>query len=136
MTKTLEQKRAAFALEKIQAINERIAGEYATLAKRLPSMVIQCGVGQSLAFLLSKAKEREECETMHTHLEEWLNGPIDDQYPRRIYNSTKLIEALMHGSRQDYTAAQEEALALLEWFSKFATAFLAQPKQSQGGSRP
>jgi CRISPR-associated protein Cmr5 len=134
MTKTLEQKRAAFALAKVQAVNGEIAGEYATLAKRLPSMVIQCGVGQSLAFLLSK--EREECKIMYSHLEEWLNGPIDEQHPRRIYNSTKLIEGLMHGSRQDYTAAQEEALSLLEWFSKFATAFLVQPKPSQGGSRP
>jgi CRISPR-associated protein Cmr5 len=128
LNRTLEQQRACYALECIRGHEkDRAAKEYGSLVRGLPSMVLQNGLGQALAFLLARAggdTEKPPAGQIYAELQGWLAGAADDKRPDRIYSHGGLIDGLMGGSRQDYRRAQLNALALLAWMRKFADAWL------------
>jgi CRISPR-associated protein Cmr5 len=111
--KLLSQKRAAYAHERVKE-NEKDR-DYARLCRNLPVMLLQNGLGQSLAFLLSKGSE-DAPRRLYGDISGWLIGE------RRIYSGNGLIEAVMEGDRRRYMAAQEEALELSGWLKRFADA--------------
>lgn len=128
-TRTLEQKRANFAMKAIKEQQEKknTAKDYATKVRGLSTMVLQNGLGQALAYLLADANgERSKPSyKVYTLLNDWLVGAADELHPERVYTvSDDLIDALMSGSRQDYQRAQQATLALLAWMHKFADAYL------------
>ena len=134
-TQTLEQKRALYALDVIQRHSTRgddkYKRRYGTLVRSLPSMILQNGLGQALAYLLAdagKSEEEKPALALYRELQEWLRGPKDGETrPERVYPDGDLIQALMQGSRFDYRRAQEASLALFAWTRKFADAYL--PKE-------
>ncbi|OAT80421.1 type III-B CRISPR module-associated protein Cmr5 [Desulfotomaculum copahuensis] len=130
MSRTLEQKRAAHALEKVEQIKKLHEDEqkkYSSYVKSLPAAILMNGLGQAAAGLLARAKGKPE--DMHAmlfaHLEEWLcrkneNSPYQ--------GGEGLIVAITARDRNAYLRAQVEALAWLQWLKKFATAYLKQPE--------
>lgn len=140
MSRTLEQRRAAFALAFIDNQQQRLGKEdkekLNTHIHKSPSLILQCGLGQTLAFLLADAGKKESTDAgkapkpsiLYNTLQNWLCGAEDDDiHPMRVYRQTKLIEALVSGSRSEYFRAQEEALMLLNWLKKFVDAKLYTP---------
>lgn len=132
-SRTLEQERARYALSCIrkhipgQGAKDGEARKYGTLVRRLPTMVLQNGLGQALAFLLADAEGREDkpSRRLYDELEIWLHGAPGAERPDRVYqNGRDLIDALMEGTRDDYRRAQMAALGLLVWMRKFADAYL------------
>lgn len=125
MSRTLEQQRAAFALEFINAqlaVEQKDKDKLNTHIHKLPSLILQCGLGQALAFLLADAGGKQvPSKILYDALQEWLCA---EQRPMRVYRRTQLIEALVEGSRNEYFRAQEESLMLLNWLKKFAAAKL------------
>ncbi|MGR8935042.1 MAG: type III-B CRISPR module-associated protein Cmr5 [Gammaproteobacteria bacterium] len=129
MSRTLEQRRAAFALQFIDQQLQRdkeYRDKLNTHIHKSPSLILQCGLGQALAFLLADAEgEPKPSQTLYNTLQDWLCGPDNvEQCPMRIYQQTGLIEALVNGSREEYFRAQEESLMLFNWLKKFAAAKL------------
>lgn len=133
MKHTLEQLRAKYALDVINnKISNSKAAEYGSIVRRLPSMILNNGLGQSLAFLKAKAKsddrnsnENNEMDLLYKDLQDWLCGEIDnDKHPRRIYKEGEFIKLLIEGDRSQYFQAQQESLSLLTWMKKFADAYL------------
>jgi CRISPR-associated protein Cmr5 len=131
-SRTMEQERALFALEQIKN-SETAAGDdskklrkYATFVRRLPTMVLQNGLGQTLAFLLADAEgnDGEPSKWLYDQLQEWLLGAPVDNRPERVYSNGDLIKELVKGSRDNYRRAQIGALGLLSWMRKFADAYL------------
>jgi CRISPR-associated protein Cmr5 len=124
MSRTLEQERAAFAMGKVlppPVTEEKEQGNYATLIRKLPAMVIHNGLGQSLAYLLADAERHETKPSwkLYKCIEEWVCGRMN------IYDPQKdLMKSLMEGKRKEYLHAQQEALSLLAWMTKFADAYL------------
>ena len=129
MSRTLEQYRAAFALAFIgrqQTLSNEAKEKLNTHIHKTPSLILQCGLGQALAFLLAEAgrDEQKPSKLLYKELQQWLCGAEDEVYPMRVYASTELIDALVNGSRNDYFRAQEETLMLFNWLKKFADAKL------------
>ncbi len=110
--KLLSQERAAYALGRVQAVGKD--HDYARLCRDLPVMLLQNGLGQSLAFLRSKNENAQGA--LYADISGWLIRE------RRIYDGDDLIEAVMEGGRNEYMAAQEEALELSGWLKRFADA--------------
>lgn len=134
MSRTVEQKRALFALKFVKAHIEAATDKkdrLSTLIKKSPVQILQNGIGQTVAFLLAdnagkKADDREPSGQLYDHLDQWLCGPADADRPCRVYPAEdKLIDALIKNDRFKYLHAQQEALALLNWMKKFAEAWLA-----------
>jgi CRISPR-associated protein Cmr5 len=119
--KLLSQERAAYALARVQEAGQN--HDYAGLCRDLPATLLQNGLGQSLAFLRSKSKEKA-AENLYGDISGWL---IEK---RGIYGGGDLIEAVIRGDRRDYMVAQEEALELSGWLKRFADALVSKEAQA------
>jgi CRISPR-associated protein Cmr5 len=128
--RTLEQKRASFAWDRVVAIREgnKDAAKIAMHIQRLPAMVLANGLGETLAFLLQKSGNKSGPEyDVYDILAEWI---VDE---RKLYEGPRnqLLERLIAGDRFLYQQAQEEVWALLVWLKKFAAAYLEEPPSTQ-----
>ncbi len=125
--KTLEQKRAQHAWENAAGRGK----EYVNLAKGLPSLIMNSGLMQVMAFLHEKGKKSSHHRELAQHLLEWLSLRFEKMRPdpndlndRKFENFMKnLIEADSR-TYQDITA---EAFAWLRWMRQMAPA--RQPRQ-------
>lgn len=123
---TLDQQRAAFAWDKVNALGGGL-GDYLSLVRQLPAMVQTNGLGQTLAFLLIQdgAKYR-----LYEHLQDWLCA--DSPHP--VYLAPKpapgqtqgqdlrLIRKLTTGDSLKLRHATLEVQALALWLKRFAEA--------------
>jgi CRISPR type III-B/RAMP module-associated protein Cmr5 len=130
MSRTLEQKRATYALTFVTGFTGK-KGELFTHIQKTPIRILQNGLGQALAFLLSNNENktgnaREPSGWLYDHLQEWLCGALSVNRPSRIYNGQQcnLMKQLIEGDRTQYMFAQEETLKLFTWLKKFADAYL------------
>ena len=129
--RTLAQRRAADAYEKIELVSKRDAEfqkRYRSYVAGLPAMIVMSGLGQALATLLSQSKgNKDSHRLLYDHLAQWLGRPDPEApYPNAAKADTKhLMEEIMANSQDSYLHAQAEAMAYLEWLKKFAQAFLA-----------
>ncbi|OPX37913.1 MAG: type III-B CRISPR module-associated protein Cmr5 [Desulfobacteraceae bacterium 4484_190.1] len=123
--RTLGQKRAQFALEKVMAIPEGTKKKFEPFSKGAPSMILQNGFGQTLAFWASKAKDNNEHTAMLSLIKEWLSysqNDIHNDFVPRTKTNQEFFQAISTMSQSKYLAAQNETLALLEWVKRFANA--------------
>lgn len=118
---TKQQERAKYALEAIESLmegNGKLSKELATFIVGMPNMILSNGLGQTMAFLLSKGggKYRQVYESMKGWLVENKN----------ISNKGSDIAFLTQFNEIDqaaYLKAQRETLRFLEWFKRYARAF-------------
>lgn len=116
----LSQERAAYALRRIREAGKDY--DYVRLCHDLPAMLLQNGLGQSLAFLRSKRKENA-ANNLYRDISGWL---IEE---RHIYAGDDLLEAMMNGDRNQYMAAQEETLEFCGWLKRFADALIGRDER-------
>ena len=118
----LEQKRAEQAWRCIQDINNRkndFWAEYRGTVKKVPSLILTNGLGQTLAYLKSKGGVEGE---IYNHLQEWLcNGWVITWWNGK---GAELIDRLMRKSSNKYRMVTREALLFLTWLKRFADAVL------------
>lgn len=116
---TKEQKRSAFALQKVQTVFRRpVSKDVANFVVGVPTLVLENGLGQALASLLSKQKPE------HTNicdiLRDWLGQEIQGL---RAGENFSFLQKLAGLDQRNYLRAQQEALALLQWLKRYARAF-------------
>lgn len=124
--RTLEQKRAAHAWNEIEHYSER-SGEdkkaFGREAKKLPTRIHTAGLGHALLFLNAKQKGKPgEAVLMATS--SWLSQGSGLMSPSgstaTAYDAVQ--KALLNSTSTTYRRATEEALAYLQWLSRFAEA--------------
>ena len=126
---TLDQKRAQRAWEDIQEVKQRSLGfrkKYGSLARRVPMLVLTNGLGQTLAYLVSKAKfhekdrgeEAQASGELFEHLSRWTMSQIAPNF------NGKLLLWILQNDSTGYRRATTEALAYLSWLKRFAEAEL------------
>jgi len=123
--RTLGQKRAEFALNKVTSIADEQKEKFKPFSAGAPSMILQNGFGQAIAFWLAKGKN--EHMTMFNMIKEWLSYEKDDVKNNFIKNTTsakEFVQSLSAMTQQEYLSAQKETLALLEWVKRYANAGL------------
>jgi CRISPR-associated protein Cmr5 len=121
MSQTLAQQRSTFALQEIQELRGETEA-FAKFVKGLPAMILQNGLGHTLAFLLSK-KENKHLAAFRI-IVKWLKE-------QKIIQTTSDGEAVIGLSQLgqgDYLRAQQETLAVVEWVKRYAEAGLFLPK--------
>ena len=117
---TLEQRRAENAwnkCEKLQSKRDKSEfSEYTNFAKGLPSLIMNSGLMQTMAFLEQKTDMHKQ---VGKDLREWLNERFGDEVPtdfRGFMNSMWTIES------QTYQAITSETMAWLKWLRQLAAA--------------
>lgn len=122
--RSMEQDRAEFALRKIEAAAQH-SGQLPQEIRRhlngLPAMIRVNGLGQAMAFFRMKGEG-----SSHWHIYNMVGTWLCDAASRgRIFTGhDDVLSAITRSDVQHYMAAQNEALALLEWLKKFAMALL------------
>lgn len=122
MERTLEQERAAFALENVERVIKDGAqkAKYKTQLLKLPSRLHSNGLGQTVAFYLSAGKDKPEWEIC-----QWLGNWLGEGH-RKIYQGQQsLIHNIAGQDEERYREASAEARALAVWLKRFAEAFIA-----------
>ena len=125
--RTLGQKRAQYALDKVMGIRPELKVKFKTFSAGAPAMILQNGFGQALAFWASKQDSKPECGAMLDIIREWLcydNDDIHNSFVRRTQAHSEFFEAISRMDQSEYLAAQKETIALLEWVKRFANADL------------
>lgn len=131
---TIEQRRAAFALERIGKIKETIKhGEFRSYSRALPAMIHTNGLGQAMAFCKSKAQSKngKTYGALYDILSDWLTRDGQPLSPSNAATSRDLLECMAKVDMYYYRVAQAEALALMEWVRKFAVAFLDKKEEDE-----
>ncbi len=119
---TLDQRRAQHAWEAVEGLEQLDEGqrkEYAGEAKKLPVRIMASGLGQALAFILAKAKEKKHgLEKLHEDLTDWVLRQ------RLLAGASRdsLLESVIHGDAEFLRRATDEVLAYLQWLNRFAEA--------------
>ncbi len=125
------QKRAAYALTAIQALQAKRKDEYGNyrgFVRSLPAAIVASGLGQALAMELAGSKRDKGHELLFRHLSDWLCNAGQNGWASSPYRGgADIVAQLMAGDEANYIRAQEEAMALLVWLKKFAEAFLQRP---------
>ena len=122
VAQTIEQRRAAFALNEINATLEDAATsqsfrkEFRSYASALPAIIHMNGLGQAAAFCCAKGGTYGE---LYNILSRWM---ISEGQP--LAGQKNLLTGITVSDMYHYRVAQAEALALLEWVKKFALAFM------------
>lgn len=122
--RSMEQDRAEFALKKIQGIAsgpENMQEEVVRHLNALPALIRMNGLGQALAFYRMKGSGTGH-EVIYRMVGEWLCLP--GSKGRVFTHDPDVLTAITRSNIQKYMAAQNEALALLEWLKKFGLALL------------
>lgn len=126
---SLSQERSKFALEQLLNKKEEIkkmdkGREYKSFVAGVPAMILQNGLGQTLAFMLAKKDEKKHIMTFDI-IKDWLihKGFIDGSIENRHDFMLKISEL----DQSQYLLIQEETLALLEWVKRYASS-LAESK--------
>lgn len=129
MPQTLDQKRAEFAWEKVEAAAQaHLIVDYTKLAKSAPALIMGSGLMQTLAFL--QAKDKPQHQALMVALCHWLGRnlggtPVNAHErfpPEPAADYSTVMAALWHGPTNLYLRATDESLALLRWIRQFADA--------------
>jgi CRISPR-associated protein Cmr5 len=120
LQQTLQQQRAAHAWGCIEKVNVGIQKKYGSLVRGLPALIQSDGLGQTLAFL--KAKDKNKGNTEHieaySNISNWISIEFDFKYKQ----GETLLEWLLTQETPMYRRATAEALAYLNWLKRFAEA--------------
>ncbi len=127
----IAQQRAAFAMKKMSEAKrktEDVQKQIRTVANAIPAQIQRTGLGQTLAFALSKKEKADGHGWVFFQqlLQEWLCEE------RKLYTGNTLMASLCEGDMLQYQQAKAEAMALLVWVRKFARAMLDSDKQQEG----
>lgn len=123
--KTIQQLRAQHALKHIDNWKNPSSGVRAknikSYASDFPAMIMTNGIGQAVAFAMTKKKSEQEYLSILNGLSEWL---IKE---RKIFGSASqpdLVHHLMRCDMQTYQLAQAEAIVYLDWIKKLTKALI------------
>lgn len=127
---TIEQKRAAFALKKVESIKKSDQkAKFKSQLVKLPARLHTNGLGQTVAFYLAAGGDKPEVQICGW-LETWLRDESKGFVYREPEDGSSLIdwitgEAGAGGDpEQLYRLASIEARALAGWMKRFAEAFI------------
>ena len=129
--RTLGQERAEYALKKVLAIENQLKKEYKTFTAGAPTVILQNGFGQAMAFWLSKGGKKHKF--VFDSIKNWLT---EKSFINSANNSDKsedfdFVKRLSELEQKDYLKAQKEALMLLEWIKRYTSAFCEDSKNKE-----
>jgi CRISPR type III-B/RAMP module-associated protein Cmr5 len=119
---TLSQERSEFALRKL-AQQSSLDSDFASYLAGLPTMVLNNGMAQAFAFIISKNDRKALKRQVLSWTIEWLHSKRWVSLPATASDSDFMRE-LSRMPQARYLACQRETLALWEWLKRYANSDL------------
>lgn len=133
--RTREQIRSEFALGEVKEFEESDVN----FIVGIPTMIINNGLGQTLAFLLSK-KQADSKEKFDKYffcfnaIKEWLTDKeygVNGLRGEEIQNDKEIFLKIAKLDMLKYTNAQSEAIEFFSWIKRYARAFQKMKKNKE-----
>ncbi|MEO0224011.1 MAG: type III-B CRISPR module-associated protein Cmr5 [candidate division WOR-3 bacterium] len=130
--KKLEQGRAEYAYRCVEQVtyklNEKGKREYRSYVKKIPTMILLNGLGQTLAFVKAKAKDGNAYKLLYNQITEYMksNSTIRIQMPP---DKNELIEWVISCDSREYRWITQELLAFLNWLKRFAEGMIEEEEE-------
>ncbi|MCK5680262.1 type III-B CRISPR module-associated protein Cmr5 [bacterium] len=127
--RTTAQQRAAFSLGQLEKLPCK-REDFKNFAAGLPSMILQNGFGQALAFLAAKGSKEQsgqirfKTEDKHYAALKIILAWLVDRKLLTSEDEKKQIMQISNMEQMTYLRAQRETLAMLEWLKRYANAAL------------
>lgn len=134
--RTKEQKRSEYALKKIGVFGTEVSKDDASFLVSMPTMILTNGIGQTLAFLLSKKPTKSSKIDSDKHMrafrmiKDWLTDNKEGLGQLRGFkgNEKQFLESISRLDQKEYLKVQQETLSFLSWVKRYARAFQATEK--------
>jgi len=132
----LEKGRAESAYKCVEEAIEKLkdkSKDYKSHVKKIPSMILSNGLGQTLAFI--KAKSNSKSGDAYKLIYEQLTNYIKSECPSRIkmpQNEKELIKWVINLDSTDYRHLTEELLSFLNWLKRFSEGLIEDKKNTKG----
>ena len=122
--RTMGQKRAEFALNEILylKLQGKSKEDFKSFTAGAPSMILQNGFGQALAFWLARGDKKHI--DLFNIVKKWLLESEIIVLSQQEVKNKDYILAISTMDHVQYLAAQNETLKLLEWVKRYANADL------------
>ncbi len=136
--KSIAQIRAQYALAKVDEIktnfNKLNNKNYKSFVAGCPTMILQNGLGQALAFWAAKSKlnlGKKEGQILEV-IREWFGRP-ENPLKFEIFYCKDFIQKLMQKNQNEFILFQKETLLMLEWYKRYVNAFLDDTEAATNG---
>jgi len=118
--RTLEQERAKHAWDCIEKLNKENK-EYRQEAKKLPVRIMASGLGQALAFIHAKSKDKKKgLNQLKVDLTAWvITKRLSAEAQKK---EGDLLQNILEGDSDFLRRATHETLAWLQWLNRFTEA--------------
>lgn len=129
----LEQGRVEFAYNCAEKEKEELkekVKEYKSYSKKISSMILTNGLGQTLAFVKAKSKKEKAYELLYEQTTEYFRS----NFTVRIKISpdqNDLLEWVISCDSQDYRYITNELLAFLNWLRRFAEGMIKEEEEQK-----
>lgn len=122
---TKQQKRAAFALKQVKNFkdtqgNDKEFHELANFIVGVPNMILSNGLGQTLAFLLTKKDKQKKTFSV---IKDWLEDSNNPFFTAKANTEMDFLTKFTTLDQKTYLSMQDETLRLVEWLKRYARAF-------------
>ena len=122
-TKKLEQGRAEFAYkcvkEALGNFDDKKQGEYRSYSRKIPTMILTNGLGQTLAFAKAKAENGNAYELLYNQITDYLKSENTTRI-KMPPDQNELVEWVISCESKEYRFITQELLAFLNWLKRFA----------------
>lgn len=143
--KGIENGRAEFAFLCAKEAKDKFkknASDYKSYAKNIPMMIKTNGLGATLAFILSKSKDKAEngkyskgqsYMLIYEQVKEWLNSDQKKYLLEKAdEKENELVNKVISLESTPYRAVTIEVLALFNWLRRFADGLIEDKKEDKG----
>lgn len=124
MAQTLDQRRAAYAWGAVKRAQQALPkfGDYKSLAKGAPALIMGNGLMAALAFYASRKKD--PANALNDAINGWLTlrFEADAAFKPAPKSYSEVMERLLKAPSVFYMQATDESLAMLRWLRQFADA--------------
>jgi len=116
-----EKARAIFAFACVEDANQndKIKKDYKSYVRKIPMMILNNGLGATIAFIYSKKKEENAYALIDRQILKWF----------KLDEKEDLVQWIINKNSQEYRAVTNEVLTLFSWLKRFAEGMIEEDKE-------
>jgi CRISPR-associated protein Cmr5 len=114
--------------KKVINFYKNLLKNYRSYVKKIPTMILSNGLGQTLAFIKSKSEKGNAYELIYEQLTEYMRSPYTTrmQMPE---DKKELIDWVISCDSEKYRYITQEILAFLNWLKRFAEGLIEEEEE-------
>jgi CRISPR-associated protein Cmr5 len=114
--------------KKVINFYKNLLKNYRSYVKKIPTMILSNGLGQTLAFIKSKSEKGNAYNLIYEQLTEYMRSPYTTrmQMPE---DKKELIDWVISCDSEKYRYITQEILAFLNWLKRFAEGLIEEEEE-------